>query len=87
MSFLLAVRIFFEVPNPILEVPKMIQLTRGNIIWLKEREEIDDDDIEGHGQPNDGCFNHPVVVLRTNRAKTEVTIFTASKMFTSFLQQ
>jgi hypothetical protein len=65
----------------------MIQPTRGNIIWLKKREEIDDDDIGGHGQPNAGCFDHPVVVLRTNQTKTEVTIFTASKMFIYFIQQ
>jgi hypothetical protein len=55
----------------------MIQLTRGSIIWLRKKDEIKDDDL-GDVQDNAGCFDHPVVVLRTNRAKTEATILIVS---------
>jgi hypothetical protein len=63
----------------------MNRLTQGDIIWLKKRIEIDDNDITERGQPHAGCFNHPVVILYINQAKTEATILTASKVSAYFL--
>ncbi|KAF2123999.1 hypothetical protein P153DRAFT_351626 [Dothidotthia symphoricarpi CBS 119687] len=46
----------------------------GSILWLPPKDEIP---IEYHATANsidDGCFNHPVVVLSVNRARTEVVV-------------
>lgn len=52
----------------------------GSILWLPSRSDIATEYSSAIKDFDEGCFNHPVLVLATNSAKTEVVVL----MVTSF---
>ena len=51
----------------------------GTILWLPARDKIADEDIEEPKYSGaDGCYNHPVLLFRTNATRTEATALIVS---------
>ena len=49
----------------------------GYILWLPRKDEIDAQ-LLGDAEIDDGCFNHPIVVLSTDQADGTATILIVS---------
>lgn len=49
----------------------------GCILWLPKKDDIDERLLAGV-DIEDGCFNHPIVVLSTNRAEGKATVLIVS---------
>jgi hypothetical protein len=48
--------------------------TSGAIFWLPPKSEIPTDHLMAASYIDEGCFNHPVLVLSADHARTEVVV-------------
>ena len=48
----------------------------GSIMWLPPKDRIPSEHLYAARDIDEGCFNHPVLVLSADRAQTEVIFLT-----------
>jgi hypothetical protein len=54
--------------------------TSGTILWLPPKGEIPAEQLVAASYIEEGCFNHPVLVMSVNQTRTEVLVLVVRSM-------